>query len=230
MTFHDTLQRFGGPIAMMALLLRAGVVGFNFLVIVGLATGLGFETFGALIFLWGLSMVLSTIISVGGPILLLRNVSQSRVVRLRDLAALIIFFPAAVSLIFWCGAQLLPPTGSWVGVLFTAFSINAVSCVGSVMRGLGSVHTSMVVRDAVPVAALGIAGWMATKAAPADILMLASAGMLVIVFLSVLIFVLRQKLERAPGAARTASWSWSLWGTSVLGMLLAQIDLIVGGR
>lgn len=218
------ISRIAGP----TLLLRVGVVGCNFLVMMGLAWGLGLAQFGELMVLWGMAMVASTAMSLGAPLLILRVMADGTGMRTAALLRQVVLFPLLLALI---GAVTLPAVFSgiaWGSVILMGLALNALSCLASMMRALGSVQLSMVLRDGVPQLALGAAVFVAVD--PQGIL-LVTAG-----FTSgAALLVLRHCLtHRAVGTCIHAGGDagalrFGLWANAVLGMATAQIDIILGG-
>jgi len=213
--------------AIIPMILRAAMVGSNFAVMVGLAAWLGLATFGELAVTWGLALVVAPVISLGGPLLLLRVLTDGRGVSYRTLFVHAVIMPMMLGLAFYICAEALWPRMPWRAVVFCAFAINLLTCLSSLMRGLGSVLASMAIRDCGPQAALGVA---AIYAQGADILAHAAlwmAGLALIAAVWAWGHQRRGDIVGRTGASIGASPA--LWGTSVLGVALAQVDIIVGG-
>ncbi|WP_340423748.1 lipopolysaccharide biosynthesis protein [Yoonia sp. GPGPB17] len=195
----------------------------------GLAALLGFETFGRLAALWGAALVAGTVLSLGGPVILLRLLTDGKGMRGRDVCKIAFVYPGLLALVFYGVANTFAPTWSWGAILGAGFAANTLGCLASVMRALGNVQGSMALRDAGPQIALGLAGILG-QSASADMIA-ASAAMTMSVFaLCGIVWVCRHK--NFPGVLASVwrpYWSTSLWASSVLGMVVAQIDLIVGG-
>ncbi|MEL6685579.1 MAG: hypothetical protein AAFN63_11200 [Pseudomonadota bacterium] len=215
--------------AIQTLGLRAAVVGVNFAVMLWLAWFLGFATFGRLAALWGGALVAGTVLSLGGPVILLRLLTDGKGMRARDICMIAVVYPAllglslcAVSVTFW-------PGWPWAAILSAGFVANLLGCLAAVMRALGSVQASMVLRDAGPQVALGMGGMIGATAAADRIVINAAAAMAVLALFG-LIWVCRHKdIFVMLATVRRRYWSTSLWAASVLGMVVAQIDLIIGG-
>ncbi len=209
--------------------LRVGVVGLNFAVMLGLAALLGLETFGRLAALWGGALVVSTVVSLGGPVILLRMLTDGQGMRIRDICSVILIFPALLALVVYFIALHVWPAFPWAAILSAGVLANVLACLASVMRALGSVQASMALRDAGPQSALGAAGIWAYGNGPDTILMSAAATMLAMALCGT-VWVCRHRSVRAVlSSDRRPFWSVSLWAASVSGMVVAQIDLIAGG-
>jgi len=210
------------------LVLRAGVVGVNFAVMLGLAWLLGFETFGRLAALWGAALVVGTVLSLGGPVILLRMLTDGQGLRVRDICKVSVIYPGLLALTIGLVASSLFPGGPWIAVLGAGFFANALGCLASVMRALGSVQASMVVRDAGPQVALGIAGVLA-QGDGADAVLMASAVLMAVIGAAGVLWISRHNRRSAIlSTAVRPHRSMSLWAASVLGMVVAQIDLVLG--
>ncbi|WP_439156183.1 lipopolysaccharide biosynthesis protein [Yoonia sp.] len=224
MRMSRLIRGVAGP----TLLLRVGVVGVNFLVMLGLAWWLGLSEFGDLMVHWGMAMVASTVLSLGAPLLILRVMADGSGVQVSGLLRLVVVFPVLLSVV---AAGILPsvaPDVEWGAVILTGLAVNALSCLASVMRALGSVQLSMALRDGVPQVALGLAGCLGAGAS--GVLFVAS-GIMAVVALAVL------RRCRADPALRCCLRSdgdagqirIGLWANTVLGMVTAQVDIILGG-
>ncbi|WP_037293976.1 lipopolysaccharide biosynthesis protein [Roseobacter sp. CCS2] len=215
--------------AIQTLGLRAGVVGINFAVMLGLAGLLGFEVFGRLAALWGAALVAGTVLSLGGPVILLRLLTDGKGMRARDICTITLVYPAILALLIYACAINLAPTWSWGAILGAGFAANVLACLASVMRALGSVQASMALRDAGPQVALGLAGVLGPHAA-ADTIVASAALTMSALALCGLIWVCRHKdMSGVLSTIWRPYWSASLWASSVLGMVVAQVDLIIGG-
>ncbi len=228
MISFSTLWRIAQGAAIGPLLVRGGLVGLNFAIMLWLAATLGLAGFGTLAFLWGLALVLGTVLSFGGPLILLRRLTGGRT----DLSAilpLICFYPAlAASVLLWPLAALFPAI-PWLAVLALAVAVNALTGLASVLRTMGSVQGSMILRDGVPqvilaVAALFSGGDVAHLLAVAALL---AGGFCAIVLCGV---IWRNRAQSAAAPAKMPrSEGVALWGNAVLGIGVAQVDLIIGG-
>ena len=215
-------------VANRAMLLRASVVGANFVVMIGLAAYFGLPNFGALIHLWALALVAAAFIGLGGPMLLLREAARGKRLPPIFIVCLAVFAPAIA-----CGAtlavlNLLLPAYDWLPILIAAFAINLSACAASVMRGTGSVILSMALRDAGPFVALGAAAVVLPRSGNAALLT-NSALLLLFVSVAGLIWALWQ--GRAQPAKTQVEFGGlvALWGAALLGLVIAQMDIVVGG-
>ncbi len=215
--------------ALGTLALRCGIVGINFAVMLGLAAFLGLETFGALAFLWGASLVAGTLLSLGGPLVVLRALTDGAGLRPRDVIVVSLVFPSALGVVAFWLLSLLWPGPPWGVILGLGFMTNLLGCLTSVLRALGSVQWSMALRDAGPQLALAAGALVAGSGGVASILtacaLILGAGSLAIAGWCLRQERIGQVMTRQPRPV----WSLSLYATSVLGMVIAQIDLIIGG-
>lgn len=211
------------------LTLRGAIVAVNFVVMMGLAAGLGLDVFGRLVFSWGAALVAGTVLSFGGPLILLRGLTDGRGMRRWDVTIVILVLPAALAVLAF---GLLTAHWSplpWFAILATGFAINALTCIASVMRALGSVQLSMALRDMGPSVALGI-GAVAVRTGPVDLILIVTAALIAIICLAAIIWccIFGPQTDIFSDQKRQIC-DLSLWGTSVLGMVVTQMDLIVGG-
>lgn len=211
------------------LTLRAAVVAANFGVMMGLAALLGLDVFGQLVFLWGAALVAGTMLSLGGPLILLRRLTDGVGMRLRDVVCMTFAYPAALAVLAYVALDGFWSSMPWAAILSTGFFINALTCLASVMRALGSVQWSMALRDAGPQIALGVGALGATGGSAQGILWGAVFVMLVFAGLAVFWCVRVPQRTSVICGDKRPMLDLSLWGTSVLGMAVAQMDLIVGG-
>ncbi|WP_342068693.1 lipopolysaccharide biosynthesis protein [Yoonia algicola] len=209
--------------------LRVGIVGVNFGVMLGLAALLGLEVFGQLAALWGAALVAGTLVSLGGPVILLRVLTDGRGLRAIDILKVAVLYPGALALIVWSGAALIWPDMPWLAILGVGFCVNLLGCLGSVMRALGSVHASMALRDAGPQVGLGLAALATPTAGVAGVLLLCAAVLLLFALGSLFWVAPRMFGTQVLACTYRPYLSLSLWATSVTGMVVAQIDLILGG-
>lgn len=213
-----------GKIAGPTLLLRAGVVGGNFAVMMGLAWGLGLARYGELMVLWGMAMVAATIMSVGAPHLLLRVMGDGTGMHPAGLLRQVVLLPLLLGAI----AFGVLPGVAWGAVILTGLAVNALSCLASMMRALGSVQMSMFLRDGGPQLALGAAAFLMSGVS--EILLAAAVFMAVLGLLAGLFCLSHPAIGASlhadgdRGAIRVG-----LWANGALGMATAQIDIILGG-
>ena len=211
-----------------ALGLRGAVVGLNFAVMLGLAALLGFETFGQLAALWGAALVAGTVVSLGGPVILLRMLTDGQGMRPADVLKITLVYPGLLALLIYAVTMRFWPDFPWAAILIAGFFANVLGCLASVMRALGSVQASMALRDAGPQIALAGAG-VAGQGGGADLILLGSAAPMLVLALTGLVWVYRYRRQLVFAAAKRPYLSMSLWAASVLGMVVAQVDLVVGG-
>ncbi|WP_055686337.1 hypothetical protein [Loktanella sp. 5RATIMAR09] len=209
--------------------LRGGIVGVNFLVMLGLAAWLGFETFGRLAALWGAGLVAGTLVSVGGPVILLRVLTDGQGLRAADIFRLAVIYPAILALVAWGLGMLIWPALPWLAILGVGFCVNLLGCLASFMRALGSVHLSMALRDAGPQVALGVAGLVLPETGAAGILLLCALVMAGFAVAGLLWAIPQMRGTPVLAQRHRPYLSLALWATSVTGMVVAQIDLILGG-
>jgi O-antigen/teichoic acid export membrane protein len=218
----------GHPVG-LAILVRGGVVAGNVAVLLGLAWMLGLDGFGVVIVLWGLTLVGATVLGFGGPLTLLARLADGAGMHPRPLVLLCIVCPVLAAVVGALILQTLWTGLPWPAVLAAAVAVNLVSCLASILRAMGSVHLSMALRDGAPLLALGLAGLACSN--PAEILWVA-ASILGVIGLTVAVMIRRHPQRRAligrdkPAGVLTAN----LWATAVLGMVLAQVDIIIGGQ
>ena len=209
--------------------LRAGVVAVNFAVMMGLAALLGLDLFGQLVFLWGAALVAGTALSLGGPLILLRGLTDGGGMRVRDIIGLTLAYPFCIGILAWIFLNNIWPDMPWAVTLLTGFMVNLLTCLASLMRALGSLQWSMALRDAGPQVALGLGAVAGMGAQAETILMIAAIIMVAIALLASVRCWTSPQVASILGASRRKVMDLSLWGTSVLGMAIAQMDLIVGG-
>lgn len=227
--FGSALKRFARNSAFSTLLVRAAIVGANFVVMIGLAAWLGLDGFGTLVALWSAALVASTVLSLGGPLILLRAATDGGGLRRRDMLDWALIRPAGLGVVVCLALSVAWPALPWVAIIGAGVCINFLNCLASIMRGLGSIQLSMALRDAGPQVLLGVAGGFAGHAGAATLMGLAAILMAVWGgFIGFWCLTKTTPLPRAPGNPRPRC-SISLWGTSVLGSVIAQIDLLVGG-
>ncbi len=212
--------------AAAATLTRAAIVGVNFGTMMGLAAWLGIAAYGVLIVSWGLAMICAAVVGCGGPLLLLRVLSDGGGATVGALIRVVLMYPCIIAGLCLSIFPLHFPTLQWLSILALACAINLTACIASVMRALGSVHWSMALRDAAPFAALGWATCLREDA------ILITAALVLCLICGVAVAWIWRHPGRCEliGQSRTkAPMPWDMWGTSVLGMGLAQVDIVVGG-
>ncbi|MDX8347924.1 hypothetical protein SLH49_07995 [Cognatiyoonia sp. IB215446] len=225
-----TLSRIAAASAWRTLTLRGGIVAMNFGVMIGLAALMGLAAFGELAVIWGLAMIASTALSCGAPLVLLRYLNDGHGMSKRSMLRHVILRPAALAIVGFGLLHLTLPTVNWAAVLLGGLAVHLATCLASIMRALGSVQASMALRDAAPPVGLGLAG-LSALGAPAENILLLAAVIVLLFCGGAFIWCLRQSAWRSllgdsGGPDRIA---WSLWGTALLGMGLAQVDIVLVG-
>lgn len=225
-----TLTKLAQRHAMGTLVLRGGIVGINFAVMVGLAAWLGLGAFGALAVVWGLALVASTALSLGGPLMLLRHLTDGGGVSSQAIIWQVMVLPVVLAALAYPVLASAFPGLPWLPILATGLGINLITCLASIMRALGSLQMSMALRDAGPQVALGLG----VVAGPftADGMILMQTLIWLGLFAAVAGFWCArhadfEALIRPKG--KPAAVAWSLWATALLGMGLAQVDIIAAG-
>ncbi|MEL6837846.1 MAG: hypothetical protein AAFP85_01055 [Pseudomonadota bacterium] len=210
--------------------LRGSIVAVNFAVMIGLAAFLGLQAFGALAVVWGLAMIAGTALSGGAPLLLLQQLTDGQGMSTRGLFFQLFALPAGLAILAFGLLQTVFPAGDVLAVLAGGLAINLATCLASIMRALGSVWASMVLRDAMPQVALGLAGVTTLGAPAATVLIHAVLGLGLICAFTVPWCIRHRRWgEMTSINGRAGGVAWSLWATSLSGMVLAQIDVVVGG-
>lgn len=224
-TVLASLHRFGTP----AILLRGGIVGVNFAILMGLTALMGLAAFGHMILLWGAAFVLAGVLSLGGPLLFLQKASGAVRIGWRNVAFYSVIGPGLLAIGGAAVAMMVMPAWPWWSVFAVAFMVNLSSGIASLTRNAGSVHLSMLLRDTAPFLALGVAGGLGH----ADVAgLLNNAAMILGIFCTACLGWLwahASKHQKLGVHDRILPLPWSLWGTSVLGMALAQIDIVIAG-
>lgn len=226
-----TLTKFAQRQAMGAMALRAGIVGLNFAIMIGLAAYLGLAAFGALAVVWGLALVAATALSLGGPLMLLRHLTDGKGVSSLAMIWQVMVAPMVLAALAYPVLNAAFPEFPWLTILAMGLGINLVTCLASIMRALGSLHMSMALRDAGPQVALGLGVLTSPYLFDGAILMQS------LFWLGLLAIGAAAWSVQHPGfdalfrsGGKPFGIRWSLWGTSVLGMGLAQVDIIAAGH
>ncbi|MCG3267011.1 lipopolysaccharide biosynthesis protein [Yoonia sp. I 8.24] len=204
---------------------RAAIVAVNFGVMIWLAYWLGFDAFGSLAVVWGIALVAAPVVSLGGPLLLLRALTDGGGVSPAGLLLHMVTLPAAVAVIGVLICPLFLPLLPWVSIFGAAFAINLLTCLASLMRALGSVNMSMVLRDCGPQVGLGLAALMTDQYLSFAVVWLGGFAIVAIIWA----WQRPHRGEIIDASYPIPGVSPSLWGTSVLGVGLSQVDIIVGG-
>ena len=202
--------------------LRGAVVAVNFVVMVWLAYWLGLTSFGVVAHAWAIASVTSTVVAAGGPLVLLRGSPEAS---LRQFLSVGLLYPAVLAIMIGAGLFALGAGQNWTIPVVLAFAINLSQCAASVMRARGSQVASMFVRDGLPIIVLGaVALWPAT---PEQIILRAAVALSLLCILALLIGGLQARTLAGRGTGPTKQGS--LWLSSLLGMAVAQADLVVAG-
>lgn len=225
-----TLTKLAQRHAMGTLILRGGIVGINFAVMIGLAAWLGLGAFGALAVVWGLALVASTALSLGGPLMLLRHLTDGGGVSSQTIVWQVMVLPVVLAVVAYPVLVSAFPDLPWLPILAMGLGINLMTCLASIMRALGSLQMSMALRDAGPQVALGL-GVVAGPYTGEGLILMQS-----LIWLGLLAAVAGFWCARHVNfealicnGGKRAGLAWSLWGTAVLGMALAQVDIIAAG-
>ncbi|WP_159086982.1 lipopolysaccharide biosynthesis protein [Loktanella sp. Alg231-35] len=225
MRLRQEIAQLAKAAAIGTMMVRAGIVGANFAIMMGLAYALGLEAFGTLVLWWSVALVAGTAFSLGGPLILLRGMTDGRGVHFEGIVRFAVIYPAALAALAYGPLSWMWPALPWPKLIAVALGVNLLSCLASVLRGLGSVLWSMVLRDIGPQLALG-AALLVTVGNVQSGLSITALTMGLVACAAMLWVTL------PPREADDAAWSkdvGSLWGASVLGVGVAQADLIVGG-
>lgn len=226
----SALSKLAKSSAVDAMVLRGAIVAVNFAVMIGLAAVMGLRAFGALVVIWGLAMVASTALSVGAPLLLLRRLTDGGGLSPKTLVTQVMVLPLVIAVPAFFVLDALVPGLPWIAILSAGLVINLATCLASIMRALGSMHASMALRDAAPHVALGLAG-VSMLGSQAPMMVMQTVIWLGVCSALAAMWCVRHprwgELIKPDGVNERIAWS--LWGTSVLGMGLAQIDIVVGG-
>ncbi|MBT0957780.1 oligosaccharide flippase family protein [Alphaproteobacteria bacterium KMM 3653] len=216
------------------------MVGGNFAALMGIAALLGLDGFGRLSFLWALAMIGGTLLSLGLPLYLLRELSKSgteaRPISPRSLAFLTLALPGALAallaLIYGLLSPLLPPLPA-LALLAAGFTLHLTGCAACILRACGSMHASMVLRDAAPTLVLFLAALTATAADRAEpTTILTTFCILNTALCAILLRALFKRLSAARLIApkgRSLPLTLTFWGSSLAGTGYAQVDLLLGG-
>lgn len=215
--------------AARAILLRGGLVAGHMAVLVVLAFVLGLDVFGALIVLWGMALVAAGVLGFGAPLVLLARLADGRGMHPFGVLALCVLMPVLAAAAVYPLLHLVWPGVPWAAVLATALAVHLATCLGSVARALGSLHLSMALRDGAPVLALGLAGIVGADAA---VTLWLAAGLLGL-FCAFVAWACWRHPQRRQIIGQGRHFDMlhpSLWASAVLGMVLAQVDIIIGGQ
>ena len=222
------LRRLAKGTAAEAVALRLLIVGLNFTVMMGLAAWLGLSLLGPLMVNWGLAVVGASLLSMGVPLALLRLLSQGEAVRQSAVLLYVTIYPAALTVFAFLGLQLWsgPP---WPAILAASLALHLSCCAASIMRAFGSQHMSMILRDCCPQIALG-AGALSTGQGGSMALLHCAIWLAGFSFLALIWCRTRPDWQRKIARKGVKiDTPYALWSTSVIGTIIAQVDIIVGG-
>ncbi len=224
MRLRQEIARLAKAAAAGTMVVRAGIVGVNFAVMMGLAYALGLEAFGSLALWWSIALVAGTAFSFGGPLILLRGMTDGSGIQFAGIMRVAVIYPAMLAALAYGPLWVMWPALPWLTLIAVALATNLLSCLASVLRGLGSVQGSMILRDAGPQLALGAALVLRSG----DV----QAGLAMAALLMALVACVAMLWITLPQSDARRAWprdAGPLWGASVLGVGVAQADLIVGG-
>ena len=221
------MAKFAQMPAVIAMVTRSGAVGVNFAVIAGLAAGLGFDDFGRVVLVWSGATVCAPCIGAGVPLILLDAVSKRHGLHRGVILRMIFVWPAILGASAYCLLSSVWPGYPWGAMISAGYCINFLTCLASIMRALGSVNLSMVLRDACPHMALGFAAMTGSVELILPLACTAMVGMGGGALWWLWLHPERQVL--LSGADISRKFAVSLWGTSVLGVVASQVDIIFGG-
>jgi O-antigen/teichoic acid export membrane protein len=214
--------------ALPAALLRLALVGGNMGVLMLLAFLLGMAEFGRLILGWGLALILSSVIGFGAPLILLARLGDGVGLARRDLVLLCLIWPVLACAGLALVLPVLWPGPDWVIVLIAAFMLHLVAALASILRACGSVAGSMALRDGAPMLALGIAGLVWREA---GMVLWFAAALLGCLALGIAARLLREGPHGLIARhATTGRINPAFWAVAVLGMAMAQADIVIGGQ
>lgn len=234
-------------------LTRGGVVGTNFFSMLVIAFLMKADEFGYYALMWASAMSLSSVVSVGVPSLLLRELSAYQVdgycgISRGHALRLILVWPAVllvavVGLAAAAGPAILPVFGKPVPALgptllaaAAALAINILNVIAVVYRILGHAGMAMALRDAGPQALMLVATILvAFRGRPEAQTSFAAFLILAFVTVSMVLVLTRQRLKeqftRLPKdhAAGRHVIVTGFWGTAVANMVWTQVDILLGG-
>ena len=179
---------------------------------------------------WGLALMVATVLSLGGPLMLLRHLTDGSGLSSSLVFWQVMLLPVLFAMVAYPLLLTSFPGLPWLAILITGLGINLINCIASIMRGLGSLQMSMALRDAGPQVALGLG--VLIGAHGADMILFQSLFWLGLMTVAAGAWCIRQRafdtLIQPNG--RPADIDWSLWSTAILGTGLAQVDIIAAGH
>lgn len=229
---------------------RGVVVLMNFLSLLLVAHMLGVSSYGRFVLVWSGALVIASVLSLGAPTYLMREMSVSKIsdgkgVTYGEALWLALIFPALIALML--GAllrvmeisnwMLLPPqvmhAGLWILALGWLLNLNAN--MASAIHAQGGVGISMFQRDAMPQCFSIVAATIAVasgRPSVDDELVIVTLGWLFSLMtgwcflVGIVIFARNRRYPVFGVSAR--KYTFSFWGSSILGALWAQVDVLVG--
>lgn len=219
----------------------------NFLSMLAIAYCLGIDEYGRFVFIWTMGIVASSVISFGLPVYLLREMSitsasDGRGVSVSFALKMGVALPAVfVGIIWGLGSlglhfdvlQCIGVTRENLPlVLILAFFLNLNTNFSSATYALGFMNASMFQRDALPQVFASLAAVIAVVMGQAQstfVLLLISIMMglwLIAIAIAILVANRSKAIFGAPRGG--GGYTVSFWGGAVLGMVWAQIDVLVG--
>lgn len=233
-------------------LTRGGVVGMNFFSMLVIAFLMKADEFGYYALMWASAMSLSSIVSVGAPSLLLRElsayqingycgISRGHVLRLVlvwpvVLLVTVVGLAVTVPAILPVFGKPVPALGPTLLVAAAAFAINILNVIAVVYRILGHAGKAMALRDAGPQALMLVATILvAFRGRPEA--QTSFAAFLILAFATVAMALvltqqrLKEQFARLPKdhvAGRRVLVA-GFWGTTVANMVWTQVDVLLGG-
>lgn len=237
--------------AIFALFSRFAVVGLSFLSLISIAAILGPAQYGQFALIWSLSLLLSAIVTFGGALYFLKEMSLAQLRGAIDgwhLLKIGLLWPSILTLIMLLFSSLMPPF--LVEALFgreTSFDpyhvrlalllgllLGLNSNVASLLHGYGLLNLSMILKDALaPLVLFAVAGYsyLNGQSSAEDILewtiIILSLSIIAQVFL-VIICNCNDALIKWGG--RSGSYRIHFWTGSLLAAAWNTIDIIVGAR
>ncbi|UHD15466.1 lipopolysaccharide biosynthesis protein [Thiocapsa bogorovii] len=231
---------------------RGAIVAVNSLSLLVIAAVMNLADFGHFVFLWVIAVTLGAVGSLGGQLYIMRETSALQSDPARGVSAveaiqIVFLWPAAmlgliaISTIL-AGPLFLPfvgyeaprPTEVFL-VVAVGLTLNLIGHAATPLRIDDRLTVSMLVRDGGPQLILLTAALLATLLARPHPVVIFGFFLVLSLFVLALLAMTsikrafsRRQLLRVSGSARALGLR-SFWGTSVLGNLNAQVDILLGG-
>lgn len=236
----QTLQRRGG-----LFLIRFGVIGAQLLVLLVLASLMKRSEFGAFAYGWASIQLVSSLISLGGPGYLLREMSARQagpehgpallqVILIASAGPAVLAFGAWFIIRSLISHDLLPlasPDFAFIIVL-GGWLNNLVANIAVPIRVSGAANTAMFYRDGLGHLIVLASGFAvaATDSAVSALRVLEGYCVLAVLVVGagLLIAALRARRAAYFGNGKQP-FSLAFWGSGLTAMLAAQIDILIGG-